>query len=123
MAKTFVLRTEAVRQVAIDWLSQQPLKPLIEVVARPHKSQRTTRQNRLYWRTATFAAHDIGYTVEEFHEIMLAKFFGVKVIGIGDAQLIVPRQRSKTQNSEKFSEFYNWGVAFMSTELGVRLPA
>jgi hypothetical protein len=121
--KHFIIRTEPTRAHCISWLQNYAIGEPLEVVARPYKAKRSLGQNALYWRTIQEAAHSIGYSADELHEILLGEFFGTREIGFGKTMLRIPVERSKNQNTKKFAEYYEWALSYISQELGVRLAA
>lgn len=69
------------------------------------------------------AAKETGYTVEELHELALARHFGTKEIEVGGFTRVVPLKRSSTREKKEFSEFLEATEAFYASELGLWLEA
>jgi hypothetical protein len=73
------------------------------------------------WALHTLASKQTGYTPDELHEMMLAKFFGTKEIEIGGGRVVVPAKRSSTRDKAEFREFLENVENFYASELGVWL--
>lgn len=68
--KTFIIRSPEVINSVSEFLKAIPDEPLIEVVIRNHRKDRTAAQNRLLWTWVTLIAEEIGLTKEETHECL-----------------------------------------------------
>lgn len=66
--KTFIIRSLGVIDNLAEYLKGLPLDPLVEVVVKPHKLDRSLAANSLYWLWATVLAGEQGLTKEEIHE-------------------------------------------------------
>jgi len=50
------------------FLEAQPEKPILEVIVKEHKKDRSVAQNRLMWNWITIIANELGMTKEDVHE-------------------------------------------------------
>lgn len=66
--KTFVIRDEKVIENLVSFLQALPEKPVVEVVIRDHKKDRTAAQNSLMWLWITVISNEFGLTKEEQHK-------------------------------------------------------
>lgn len=89
------------------------------VEVREQRAKRTNPQNRLLWAIYTRIADATGYTPEEVHEAMKAKFLPPRVIQLGTAEIEAPGSTAD-QEVPEFSEYVERVTAFAATELGVQ---
>lgn len=126
-----ILRGEAQRERAISILESAPVdadKPLA-MVLEPFEEDHTRAQQKLYRACVGEAAKEIGYSPDELHEVLLRKHFGTKTISLCDVEFTMPNRRTTTnENGERdplkkrpMSQFYEWAMAFLATEFGVRV--
>jgi len=74
MTQKIILITQAHKNRAIAILSAMALEPVMEVVIREHKKDRSAEQNALYWQWLTIIGNELGETKEEVHEHYKDKF-------------------------------------------------
>jgi hypothetical protein len=89
------------------------------VEIREQRSKRTGPQNRLLWAIYTAIADATGYTPEEVHEAMKAKFLPPRAVALGKEEVEVPGSTAVLEVPE-FSEYVERVQAFAATELGVQ---
>ena len=82
---------------------------------------RTLPQNSRLWALHALASKETGYTPDELHELMLAKFFGTKEVEVGGARQTVPAKRSSARDKAEFRAFLENVENFYAAELGVWL--
>jgi hypothetical protein len=131
--ETIVLpRVEQARNLArvVAFLSALPTKKAWRVRIDELKGDRTEHQNNALFGVAypplTAAT---GYRAEELHELMCCKFFGVKVIQIGELSVEKPLRTTTTDEHgkrdvidwERFGEFFAM-VQQVGSEVGVWIP-
>lgn len=66
--KTFTLKSPDILQRAAEYILNLPDSPLMEVVVKPHKKDRSAQQNSLYWKWLTVIAGERGELKEDIHE-------------------------------------------------------
>ena len=65
--RTFVIRSEDIIARVNTFLTAQPKSPLIEVVVRNYKKDRSLMQNALLWLWQTVISEELGWSKEEVH--------------------------------------------------------
>ena len=66
--RTFIIRSDNEIKRLNTFLEAQPKEPLLEVVVRGHKKDRSVSQNSLMWLWITIVSDELGWTKEEVHE-------------------------------------------------------
>lgn len=100
----------------------------IDVTIKRHRKSRSLRQNAYYWGVVVpLIANELGYTHDEMHEIIKAKFFKVRekeVVTSGGVFVTIPEHAGSTTDKstgefeEKMDEIRQWA----SMDLGVVIP-
>jgi hypothetical protein len=85
------------------------------------REPRTLSQNNRLWALHTLASAETGYTPDELHNLMLAKFYGTKEIEVKGYRFTVPAKRSSTRDKQEFREFLDNVETYYASELGVWL--
>jgi hypothetical protein len=119
VVKCFVIETGDQRERLKQFLDRRSLPFQAEVGE--VRVQRSTSQNSRLWALHALASKETGYTPDELHELMLAKFFGTKEIDIGGQRMTVPFKRSSTREKKEFHAFLESVETFYASELGVWL--
>lgn len=86
----------------------------------PRKRKRSNPQNRLYWAWVRILSRHFGYSDEELHEILKAKFLGVETTTFGGETYTIPRS-SKRLSKEDFTSYLEKVMALGMQE-GINLP-
>lgn len=91
----------------------------VDVLIRPHREQRTTRQNRYLWGVVyALIAEHCGYEVDELHEALAMKFLRIE----DDPLTGSPRRkRTPKTNTAEFAAYLDQCIRF-AAELGVVVP-
>jgi hypothetical protein len=76
--KSFILRDNAIRDRAIEYIASLPLEPLLEVDVYKHKKKRTTQQNKLYWAILNELAEVSPHSSEVWAEYFKQEFIGIE---------------------------------------------
>lgn len=66
--RTFVIHSENEIKRLNAFMEAQPKEPLIEVIVREHKKDRSVSQNSLMWLWITIISDELGWAKEEVHE-------------------------------------------------------
>ena len=119
MAKTYHIEDNLQRERLVQFLGKRELPFQVDVG--PIREQRSLPQNSRLWALHQLASKETGYTPDELHELMLAKFFGTKDIEVGGVRRNVPLKRSSTRDKAEFREFLEAVENFYASELGVWL--
>ena len=89
-----------------------------EVEVKPFQFNRSTEQNKRYWKLITELGSFLGYDEREMHELLKYKFLSYKQEMLGDEMVVVP-STSKLSVKE-FVEYLDRVERFAST-LGFQL--
>lgn len=90
----------------------------VDVIVRPHKSQRSTPQNRRYWALVTVGAREIGYDdPEELHEGLALKFLKLPPLADG----LPRRRRTPSLNTLEFTDYCDAVERFFRIDLNLDL--
>ena len=88
----------------------------IEVV--PHRAKRTSESNRYLWAVYAEIAKGTGFTADEVHSALKAKFLPPRFLRAGDEELMVPGSTAKLDQAE-FSDYVEQVRAWAAMELGI----
>jgi hypothetical protein len=120
-----ILRGEAQRKFAISFLERlkiDPERPFVLSIE-PYKKKRTLSQLALLWvrhnEVAQAVADYTGYSAEDVHEILKAKFLKPRIVEIGDT--LVERYSTKGLTVQDMTEFMQKIESWAQTELGLLL--
>jgi hypothetical protein len=117
--RIFQIETVEQQERLLQFLSKRT--PPFQVEIGDIRRQRTLSQNSRLWALHSLAAKETGYSPDELHELMLAKFFGTKEIEIAGHYWKVPLKRSSTREKKEFRDFLDNVENFYASELGVWL--
>jgi len=117
--RTFLIEEAGQRERLGQFLSKRELPFQVDVG--PIREQRSLSQNSRLWALHQLASEQTGYTPDELHELMLAKFFGTKEIEVKGSRVTVPAKRSSTREKDEFRGFLDNVENFYASELGVWL--
>lgn len=117
--KSFIIQTGDQRDRLKQYLDKRELPMMVEV-GEP-REPRTTSQNSRLWALHQQASMQTGYSPDEMHTMMLAKFFGTKEVEVNGFRFTVPAKRSSARDKQEFSEFLESVETFYASELGIWL--
>ena len=105
---------------------KQELKKLsnkrVYVIVDEEKPTRSNNQNRYYWSVIVQTlANEIGYTPDEMHEVLKARFSPKDIKQLGVEQVVVPKSTTK-QKTDEFEIYLENIRRFASLELQIKLP-
>ena len=89
-----------------------------EVEVKPFAFNRSTQQNRRYWKIIQELGSYLGYDEGEMHELMKYKFLSYKQEMLGDEMVVIPSSSNLT--IKEFVDFLSKVERFAST-LGFNL--
>lgn len=102
----------------------------IEIVVRPRRERRTTKQNRFWRALVDLAAAEIGCAHGEAHYAMLGEYFGwmwataVDETTGEEVVLLVPRVgHSAPLTMQQFTGLLEWALWWLPNFLKVQVPA
>ena len=117
--RSFLIQTADQRDRLMQFIAKRELPMQIDV-GEP-REHRTTSQNSRLWALHTLASGITGYSPEEMHNLMLAKFFGTKEMEVRGFRFTVPAKRSSTRDKREFRQFLEDVENYYASELGVWL--
>ncbi len=94
---------------------------------KPHKSNRSSAQNRLMWKwnqeISEHLREHFGQenSSEDIHEVLVRKRCGVKVVQIGNEEPIIARKQTKKMNTAEFTEYLNWLEQYSAEHLQLQV--
>lgn len=122
MTDVFILKNNTVRRNAIEAIGALyiPEKPSHEVIIR--EVQRSSNQNRLYWKWLKIIGNALGCTDDDMHDAFKRHFLGEVITRDRFGRV---RERPKSSAKLKKSEFMEYmnKVAIYAESEGVRLPS
>ncbi len=74
MKQQFVIRSNQIRNRAIEYLKALSINEPHVVSIKPHKKNRTSSQNSLYWLWVTCIGNELGLTKDECHHQLKGRF-------------------------------------------------
>lgn len=85
----FVLRDEAIRYRAVDFLSGLALDPKhpFEIEVRPHRKKRSVEANRYYWQMLSEIAEQLWVDGKQFSKETLHHYFAGEFLGWNETAL------------------------------------
>jgi hypothetical protein len=117
--RSFLIQTSDQRDRLIQFITGREL-PIQVDVGEP-REPRTTSQNSRLWALHTLASGITGYSPDEMHNVMLAKFFGTKEVEVNGFRFTVPAKRSSARDKKEFRQFLEDVENYYASELGVWL--
>jgi len=148
MPKKIIIRSDQLKNRAIEVIKNLPINPIHEIVIKPFKEIRSLAQNALYWKWLTLIGLELGMTKDELHfeykerfllPILIAnpedypQFSGImdSINAVRDAGLddkadelykLVIRLTSTTIAKTKHMTEYLNDIESHATSLGIYLP-
>jgi len=125
MKRKFVLVNDSVRHRAIDAVATTPEGWEVEI--KPHKAQRSNRQNSTYWmwvdhiRLHVADATGNFYTKDQLHEFLASKFLPTEVVTIAGEEKATRKSTAKLSTAE-FAAYLDQVDRYCVTSLGLYLP-
>lgn len=94
-----------------------------DVEIKPHKKQRTHRQNSLMWKWYTIIGNELGYEKDEIHDVLREKFLPVQYVEImGIQKKILTSTSSPDFTTAMEAEYLEKMDRFAAQDLGILLP-
>lgn len=124
--KRFIIKSKEIRAHCVDYVSRITSEPLLEVVIREYKENRTLEQNNYLWgvvypeiRKFMFETTGEDGTCEEWHEVLKVKFAEPKII----EKMGVSAVKYTTTGSKKKFNLYLDRLFNYFAELGLNIPS
>lgn len=120
--RTFVLRSSAIRDAAQRFVGELPVsdRPL-EVVIRPHKSQRSLSENAKYWALLSEIGDALGYHRDEMHDVFRELFLPAKWVKVNNEEYRVLASSAKLDVGA-FAEYLD-RIEQWAAENGIQVTA
>lgn len=125
-SQRFRIVTQRARATAATRVANLELEPVMEVVIKPYKKDRTLAQNSLMWMWFSIirdALRDAGenYSKDDVHDFFVDEFLPTRAIKIRGETKVVQITTSRLKVKE-FSEFLNNVDHHCGSEWGISLP-
>ena len=89
-----------------------------EIEVKPFAFNRSTQQNKKYWKLTSELGNFLGYNPEEMHELLKYKFLGYKTEMLGEEIPVIPSTSKLT--IKEFVEYLS-KVERFAVDLGFKL--
>ena len=86
-----------------------------------YTEKRSINQNKFYWKLIEIISREIGYEVDEMHEVFKYKFLQ-KTLEDVNGNLIKGISSTKKLNTKEFSDYIKKIKMFVEQELSIKLP-
>ena len=116
--KRFKVTSEEELEHVRKQICELDLSQAWEVEVKPFAFNRSTQQNRRYWKIIQELGSYLGYDEGEMHELMKYKFLSYKQEMLGDEMVVIPSSSNLT--IKEFVDFLSKVEHFAST-LGFNL--
>lgn len=94
----------------------------VYVIVDEEKQQRSINQNNYYWGVVVkILSNELGYTQEEMHEILKAKFSPKDVKEVAGEQIVIPKSTTK-QKTDEFETYLEHIRRFALLQLNCKIP-
>ena len=116
--KRFKVTSEEELEHVRKQIGELDLSQAWEVEVKPFAFNRSTQQNRRYWKIIQELGSYLGYDEGEMHELMKYKFLSYKQEMLGDEMVVIPSSSNLT--IKEFVDYLSKVERFAST-LGFNL--
>ena len=116
--KRFKVTSEEELEHVRKQIGELDLSQAWEVEVKPFAFNRSTQQNRRYWKIIQELGSYLGYDEGEMHELMKYKFLSYKQEMLGDEMVVIPSSSKLT--IKEFVDYLSKVERFAST-LGFQL--
>ena len=116
--KRLKVTSEEELEHARKYLGELDLTKAWEIEVKPFAFNRSTQQNKKYWKLIKELANYLGYSEHEMHELMKYKFLSYKQELLGDEMVVIPSSSKLT--IKEFVEFLS-KVERFAVDLGFKL--
>ena len=116
--KRFKVTSEEELEHVRKQIGELDLSQAWEVEVKPFAFNRSTQQNRRYWKIIQELGSYLGYDEGEMHELMKYKFLSYKQEMLGDEMVVIPS--TSKLNIKEFVDYLSKVERFAST-LGFNL--
>ena len=116
--KKLKVTSEEELEHARRYLGELDLSKQWDIKVEEFKSNRSTAQNKRYWRLINELGSFLGYEPEEMHQMMKYKYLSYKQEMLGDEMVVIPTTSQLT--IKEFIEYCN-NVESFAVTLGFNL--
>lgn len=93
----------------------------VYVIVDEEKPTRSNNQNKYYWSVVVGTlSNELGYTPEEMHEVLKAKFSPKDIKQIGAEQVVIPKITTR-QKTDEFETYLESIRRFALLELNIKI--
>jgi len=126
--KKFVLKTNAIKAAALDFVSRLPLEPFYEVIIQEHKTKRSVEANRKMWVVLRDIANQVewyGHWLKDFEwkDIFSSSIKKLKVVpNLDSTGFVVIGARTSKMSVKEMSDLIELAQSF-GADKGVKWTA
>lgn len=122
MKKDWVASTPDQYGEVVQMLGRFKITKPVRVTIEHYIASRSQEQNAKYWACLGEAAKHIGCSADDIHEDLLCKYFGGTEHKLPSGRIVqTPNRRSSELNKKDFSEYLDFCINFLNSELGMQL--
>lgn len=103
-----------------DFISNLPVGKYFIKIS-PHFEKRSIAQNKFYWKLIEIIANEIGYEVEEMHDVFKYKFLQ-KTFEDNNGNLVRGIGSTRKLNVTEFKKYIDKIINYSEQELEINLP-
>lgn len=94
----------------------------VRVTIEHWNATRSAEQNAKYWACLGEAAKHVGCSPMDLHEDLLCEHFGAVDVRLPSGRIVrTPNRRSSELDKKTFSEYLDFCINFLNSELGMQL--
>ena len=122
MKGSSVISSRADLDELLAYMERFKIKRPLRVTWEHYVASRSQEQNAKYWACLGEAAKQIGCCADDIHEDLLCKYFGGEEHKLPSGRIVqTPNRRSSELDKKEFSEYLDFCINFLNSELGMQL--
>lgn len=119
--RKFIIKTQQIKQNALDAVMSIMQGDNMEVIIKPHKEDKTGEQRAWLHILFGLISEETGYTKVEVKELVKKQLLGTKIVTIGKVTKEVTAS-SESESRKGYSELIE-GTYRLAAEAGIQLPS
>jgi hypothetical protein len=116
----FIIKNNQVLENCINAIREIKIEDNMAVEIKPYVSKRSVDANALYWMWIAVVAEYTGYTKDEMHDVMRARYLPIKSREI-DGIILTELTSTTTLNTKQFSDYMR-EIEVFAVENDIKLP-
>lgn len=116
----FIIKNNQVLENCIKDIQEIKIEDNMQVEIKPYVAKRSLDANNLYWQWLETISEYTGYTKDEMHDVMRARYLPLKFREV-DGLKLTELTSTTTLNTKQFSDYMREIEAF-AVENDIRLP-